>query len=276
MRESLICIGKTTKNGYCFEDTGIRVFSYEELCFYLSQHMICYLSTLPGEDLLIFLREELGLSKLSRQLYKLLDPEKDQMKYFAALFREGNYFTEEEIRDILDHYRELKNEPVFRQEKKKGDLYVKCGRAQKALGCYRKALKQPKLPEEEKGALYHNQGIAWMKLFRFTDARLSFLKAYRYTGDEKSLFYYYCVIAFSEGQECAGKELAALDASDILLEAFEDRLEEMKEEFLTSAAGVCYRKILYMKENGRAQEAAERKAEMVQSLRHDFRKEIDT
>ena len=102
MRESLICIGKIGEKGYYFEDTGIQIFSYEELCYYMSQHMICYIHTLPGEDLLAYIRDELDLDKLSKQLSKLLDPEKDQMKYFAALFREGHYFNEDEIRDIID------------------------------------------------------------------------------------------------------------------------------------------------------------------------------
>ena len=48
MRESLICIGKIGKKGYYFEDTGIQIFSYEELCYYLKRHMICYIHTLPG------------------------------------------------------------------------------------------------------------------------------------------------------------------------------------------------------------------------------------
>ena len=100
MRESLICIGKIGKKGYYFEDTGIQIFSYEELCYYLKRHMICYIHTLPGEDLLVYLRDELGLEKLYKQLIRLTDPEKDQMKYFSALFREGHYFNEDEIRDI--------------------------------------------------------------------------------------------------------------------------------------------------------------------------------
>lgn len=116
MRESLICIGKIGKKGYYFEDTGIQIFSYEELCYYLKRHMICYIHTLPGEDLLVYLRDELGLEKLYKQLIRLTDPEKDQMKYFSALFREGHYFNEDEIRDILDEYRSLMNAPVYRQK----------------------------------------------------------------------------------------------------------------------------------------------------------------
>ena len=103
----------------------MRIFSYEELCYYLKRHMICYIHTLPGEDLLVYLRDELGLEKLYKQLIRLTDPEKDQMKYFSALFREGHYFNEDEIRDILDEYRSLMNAPVYRQKKWMGDLLVR-------------------------------------------------------------------------------------------------------------------------------------------------------
>ena len=140
MRESLICIGKIGKKGYYFEDTGIQIFSYEELCYYLKRHMICYIHTLPGEDLLVYLRDELGLEKLYKQLIRLTDPEKDQMKYFSALFREGHYFNEDEIRDILDEYRSLMNAPVYRQKKWMGDLLVRSGRSARALESYQEAL----------------------------------------------------------------------------------------------------------------------------------------
>ena len=54
--------------------------------------MIFYLYSLPEEELLLYIREELGMEKLYRQLSRYTDPGRDQMKYFAALFREGNYF----------------------------------------------------------------------------------------------------------------------------------------------------------------------------------------
>ena len=92
MRESIICVGRTGKEPYRFPETGVQIFSYEELCYYLSGHMLLYLYTLPEEELLLYIRDELGLEKLYRQLSKLTDPGRDQMKYFAALFREGIIF----------------------------------------------------------------------------------------------------------------------------------------------------------------------------------------
>lgn len=275
MRESLICIGKIGKKGYYFEDTGIQVFSYEELCYYLKRHMICYIHTLPGEDLLVYLRDELGLEKLYKQLIRLTDPEKDQMKYFSALFREGHYFNEDEIRDILDEYRSLMNAPVYRQKKWMGDLLVRSGRSARALESYQAALVEEDMEKNEIGRIYHNIGIAESKLFRFQNAKIAFIKAYQHLGEEKSLFYYYAITALLEGIEAAGEELKEFEDSDMLLDAFEEKFAEYQEDFQYNAVSEIYKKIVFLNENGKEEEAKIKKKRLVRSLQRDFRKEIE-
>lgn len=275
MRGSLICIGKIGKKGYYFEDTGIQIFSYEELCYYLKRHMICYIHTLPGEDLLVYLRDELGLEKLYKQLIRLTDPEKDQMKYFSALFREGHYFNEDEIRDILDEYRSLMNAPVYRQKKWMGDLLVRSGRSARALESYQEALAEEDLEKNEIGRIYHNIGIAESKLFRFQNAKIAFIKAYQHLGEEKSLFYYYAITALLEGIEAAGEELKEFEDSDMLLDAFEEKFAEYQEDFQYNAVSEIYKKIVFLNENGKEEEAKIKKKRLVRSLQRDFRKEIE-
>ena len=237
--------------------------------------MICYIHTLPGEDLLAYIRDELDLDKLSKQLSKLLDPEKDQMKYFAALFREGHYFNEDEIRDILDEYRGLMNAPVYLQKKWMGDLLTSSGRASRAIRYYQEALGQKEIKEEEVGRLYHNMGVAEAKLFRFENAKINFIKAYQYTGEESSLFYYYCIMALADGIEAAGEELKTFEDSDFLLDAFEEQFAAFEEDFAYSAMAEKYRKIVFLDENGKPEEALAKKQRLVSALKKDFRKEID-
>ena len=206
MRESIVCIGRTGSKPYRFSETGVCISSYEELCYYLRGHMLCYLYTLPEEELLTYLRDELGLYKLYHQLIKFTDPVRDQMKYFSTLFREGNYFSEEEIHQILDEYRYLKNLPYALQCKMTGDMYLQAGRAAMAIYYYKEALKGEALTAAETGAVYHNRGIARARLFRIREAEKDFVHAYRYSGEEESLFYYYCLIALTENLEKAEKE----------------------------------------------------------------------
>lgn len=274
MRESLVCIGKIAERGYHFEETGVRIFSYEELCYYLREHMVCYLDTLPEPALAVYIRDALGLPQLYRQLIKLTDPEKDQMKYFSVLFRAGNYFNEEEIREILDTYRAMKNAPLYHKKKALGDLYVRVGHAARAAAIYEKLLDEPKLNEEERGTLCHNLGVAHTRLFRFERAKIDFVKAYQYVGDERSLYYYYCIIAVTEGMERADSELASFEVHDLLSAPFREGVMHMKEDFAGSAPALACQKILFQEENGREEEAKKTREHFVRQLQREFRSEL--
>ena len=225
--------------------------------------------------MLVYIRDELGLDKLYKQLIRLLDPEKDQMKYFSTLFREGHYFNEDEIRDILDEYRGLMNAPIYLQKKWMGDLLVISGRAARAIESYQVALEQEGIKEEERGRIYHDIGVAESKLFRFENAKIDFIKAYQYAGDENSLFYYYAITALVEGIDAAGEELKTFEDSDILLDSFEGRFADFEEDFGYNAMAEKYKKIVFLDENGKPEEAKEKKKRLVRSLQKAFRKEIE-
>lgn len=274
MKETIVCIGSTGSKPYRFAETGIDIYTYEELCYYLSGHMLCYLYTLPDESLLHYIRDELKLVKLYRQLSKLTDPNRDQMKYFAALFREGDYYSEDDIRRILDEYRELKNTPYPLQCKLIGDMYLSAGRSSMAAFFYKEALKFETLDPETSGSVYHNMAVARVKLFRFEDAKVDFLKAYQYGGMEDSLFYYYCVVAITEGIQSARAEIEGFSISDILLESFESRFAGLADDFACSSTAAGERRIEFLMANGRKDEADKLKGQFVSKLRRDFRKEL--
>lgn len=276
MRESIVCTGRVGKEPYRFPETGTPVFSYEEICYYLSGHMLFYLYTLPEEELLFFIRDELGLEKLYRQLSRLTDPERDQMKYFSALFREGNYFSEEEIRQILDSYRNLKNMPYPLQCKCLGDMLLDAGRASMAIHYYKEALRPQTLGRADTGAACHNMAIAKSRLFRFEDAKIDFVKAYQHRGDEESLFYYYCLTAFTEGLERARAEMESFKVSELSMESFENRFAGIADAYACSGQAEKQKKIVCLLRRERPEEAEKMYGKMMRELQKNFRPEMET
>ncbi|MBQ9157254.1 MAG: hypothetical protein IJ137_10795 [Eubacterium sp.] len=274
MKESIVCTGQVASRPYRFPETGVSIFSYEELCYYLSSHMLCYLYTLPEEGLAVYIRDELKLDKLYRQLIRLTDPNRDQMKYFAALFREGNYYSEEDIRRILDEYRELKNTPYPMQCKWIGDMYLEAGRSAMAAFYYKESLKFETLESEVQGAVHHNMAVAKARLFRFEDAKVDFLKAYQYNGAEESLFYYYCIVAMSEGVPAAREEIAGFAISEVVLESFENSYAGIRDAYMNTGDAARQRRISFLKEHERPEEAEQLKKQFIRQLRKDFRKEL--
>lgn len=274
MKETIICTGQISWEPYRFPETGICIYSYEELCYYLSSHMLCYIYTLPDESLQVYIRDHLKLDKLARQLARLTDPNRDQMKYFAALFREGEYFSEDDIRRILDDYRELKNTPYPLQCKGLGDMYLKAGRSSMAAFYYKEALKFGTLDVEEQGGVYHNMAVAKARLFRFEDAKVDFLKAYQYGGVEDSLFSYYCIVAMMEGVSRADEEIASFEIQDVVMDSFKTRYAGIREDFRHTGAAAWERRIRFLKEHGREEEAEKSREQFVAGLKREFRKEL--
>lgn len=275
MKESIVCIGRIGDKPYRFRDTGIQISSYEELCYYLSQHMLCYLYSLPGEDLNEYIYKELGLTKLAKQLSKLSDPEKDQMKYFATLFREGHYFTEDDIRDILDSYRSMKNESYARQCKWTGDMLMENNKAGRAILFYNEALNKDAGDATEAGKIYHNLGIAQARLFRFQDARISFLKAYQKTSDENSLFYYFMMIALNQGVGKAIEELKLLEISELTIDSFESRFSEYMDSFRNTEQENKFRKWEFLIQNGKSAEANVSLNQYIRNMQVEYREELE-
>ena len=276
MRETLVCIGQIAQHPYVFNETGIAVSSYEELCYYMRNHLICYLYTLPDEKLARFIAGQLRLDKLGRTLSKLTDPARDQMKYFAALFREGSYYSEDEIRGILDEYRTLKNASRYQQGKWLGDLFFSSGRAAMAITHYQTALKQEGLTDAEQGAVHHNLACALIRLFRFRDARIHLLKAWQFGEDERSLYYYYAIMALQEGLEAAREDLRTFEVSDLVMDQFENQFAQMQVSFQGSDAAARFRKMFVLSQNGREEDCMKVQDRYVRKMQKDFRSEMDS
>ena len=71
MGKVILCTGKTARNPYYFLSTGTRVYTIEELCYYIYHNIETVSEELVCPELVAFLRNELGLEERADQLEKL-------------------------------------------------------------------------------------------------------------------------------------------------------------------------------------------------------------
>ena len=67
-----LCLLPQAKKPYYIENIRMNIYSLEELCFYLYNNACLIDESLLNERLLDWLRDELGLTRLYRQLYDIL------------------------------------------------------------------------------------------------------------------------------------------------------------------------------------------------------------
>ena len=84
-----LCLLPQAKKPYYIENIRMNIYSLEELCFYLYNNACLIDESLLNERLLDWLRDELGLTRLYRQLYDQLE-KKDGIGFLVLpIFREA-------------------------------------------------------------------------------------------------------------------------------------------------------------------------------------------
>lgn len=95
---SLLLCQKDAENPFYSETLDLRLWSLQELCYVIYNHPLLALRDFDGNELLLFLRKELGLSALSDRLAQAgkgnaASPEEAGAALLTALLRESGFYT---------------------------------------------------------------------------------------------------------------------------------------------------------------------------------------
>lgn len=171
MGRMIVTNTKLAKVPYEMKESGHRLYSYEELCYYIYSRMPLWLLE----------RERVGMTSwllscgVKIQEIDFLSPYEAAVKILGA----GNYFRREERNQILENMKKQKNVPLSLVEKEKGDLYLSYGKLAEAYFSYEKAFYSETGAEEDawKNALRHNMGVVCCRFFYWKEAQKWFQMA---------------------------------------------------------------------------------------------------
>ena len=115
--------GKTASMPYYIENISTNIYSIEELCYYFYHNIYLLDETILNEHLCDWIRKELGLERLYRRLYKILEEEEGTAEFILAVFKEINYLSHQEFKKLNENLNLLKQQPAVQREKKKGIIW---------------------------------------------------------------------------------------------------------------------------------------------------------
>ena len=230
----ILCQVRRARVPYYIENISANIYSIEELCFYLYHNIYLLDSSIINEELCFWIRDELGLKKLSQKLYGLLD---DQVKigdFILPIFKEINYLSLDEFRRLNQQIQKLAQEPAVLRQKLKGDYLMEHGN----------------LGGQFAGGIYHNMGCAYAKLFQMDEAIHCFSLAYEHLRTMASIKSYLYAVYMEYGEEALEDKARQLGVDDerrddILLE-----VEIAADELFETADGKEYARALEEKKKG--------------------------
>ncbi len=222
MGKLILCAGQMAMKPYTIPLTNQKVYSIEELCYYIYHNIYGVYEDTFNEDMIQWIEEELKLTNLSDKLRQLKDNQNTLKDIVITVLCACDYYTEEEMKDLLTVIHEIEGLEPIKRQKIKGDHYLKYGHYQLSGLEYDKILDSEHikiLSEEEIGNIYHNQAIIQLHQSSISEAALTYKKAYHYNNDEESLKAYLYALKMSGSQAEYNEEIMNYNVNlDLVLE----------------------------------------------------------
>ena len=267
-----LCIGEYARVGYDPEHMGIKVYSLEELCFFIKENAFLLDDGFVDDALGAWLSEECGLQDLGEELRRASRKRMSLKSYVGMILEYACFFSKEKNKEILDIIVENSSLSIYQKKKARADALVNKGHYGLAGKEYGRLLQM--LPEEQiilRGEIYHGCGVCLAKMFYFTLAGEYFLKAHTMTGKIASYKQYLWTKRLSMTEKEYVKflkehEEAYEDSVDM-----EEYLEELSEQWKGSYSGQLYAAIKKDEEVRKIADYQHKLSQRVEHLKDSYR-----
>lgn len=173
--------------------TKARVYSLEELCYYIGNNIYTITEEFFTPSLVKWLREKADQPELADKLKLMIANHNNLKDLVVTILCACDYYGEGEIRELILVIDSIVNLPIHEKKKIRADNYMRAGLYAKSVLAYQKLLHGSyavNFSPEAYGNILHNQGIAHFYTSSFDDAERDFKEAYARNHRTESLHHY--------------------------------------------------------------------------------------
>lgn len=229
----ILCKGDLAKEPYIVPVSEVPVYSLEELCYYIYNHIYSVTEEFFDERLARWLKEQVHYDSLAKKMKVLIERKNDLKDLVVTLLCSCDYYKEEEIMKLVEVMDRIKNLPSHEKNKIKADNYLRAGKYGKSLQEYKQLLcsaSADQFTPEEYGDLLHNQAIALFYVSSFHEAAKGFKEAYARNHREQSLNQYLYTLLLEEQDELFVKESMSFGKTP-------EEIEKLKQDYKEAEEG---------------------------------------
>ena len=186
----MICRDEPVKMPYYIESMGIRLYSMEELAFFLYENVYLADRQMLGERLWEWIRTEIHNPELAEKLKKGAEAGSSIQNMVLTILRSVDYYTQEELAELSTRMKVLKTYQEQERLKLRADEYFINGNYQAAIYEYEKILdirQSDRLGVEFYAHVWNNLGVCCCRLFRFGQAARAVRTSWQYQKDPEVL-----------------------------------------------------------------------------------------
>lgn len=277
MGKLIQCSSRIARHPYCFPMTKTRVYSIEEVCYYIRNNIYMMQEEVFDLDFAQWLREELEMEVTAKKLENMRKDHNNLKDIVVTLCCSCDYYTKEQIDELIAIMDETQNLSQWGRRKIKADNFLKCGSLERARKEYESILKCDELPkasQEQQGEIFHSMGVACAGLGEFRLAAANFQKAYEKNRKMESMQCYLYALRLGnleDEYEKAVKELELSREQQVFIQAhYTEAIRQSQESRGSKQIG----RIRDIEKNGKKEEFFDRVDETIAQWKKEYRQEI--
>ncbi|HHT97915.1 MAG TPA: hypothetical protein GXZ90_08495 [Clostridiales bacterium] len=200
MGKLILCNGVKTTKAYVFEATNTRIYSIEELSYYIYNNVYYLDSNFIKNSLIDWIGTNLKLDELSEKLQYQHDSNENYKTMIMSIFSYSNLYTGIEIKTLLNTIDDLIKMTPIQRRCYRANRFLDNKRYDLATKEYEKIIQIDEInaiSKEEYGDILHNLAVAMINYIGLEQGMDYFIKAYELNNKNDSLLsYLYCVLIY--------------------------------------------------------------------------------
>ncbi len=186
MGSVILCHKKKAKHSYEISRIHRKIYTLEELCYYLSHNLYLIDNTIMNEQFCIWLEEELGLIELSHDLREALLDHCGREQFVSLIMKSSKIYTTSELLYIEDVLEKIKDLKEVERRKNKADNLLENGEVEESILVYQAILRDERdstVGEQFYGHVYASLGAAFGRAFLYKEAMEMYDSAFQICND---------------------------------------------------------------------------------------------
>ncbi len=277
MGQIILCVGNKSDTPYYFKSTGIGIYTFEELCYYVSHYIENLGDEMLDPALARFVGDKLGMKECAQKLERLADVRAGVRDVIIAILGCSPFHTEKELAQIISDFDTLNNMTSLQRKKRKADKSLEAGRNREAMHLYKDILysaDKSEIDSAEYGNILHNIAIVHARSGAFATAADEFREAYARNDDERTLKQYIYALKLGHLEDEFQRELQTIsETRHGLYEAIQSELYYATDNEENTYDYHEYTKLKELREKGKVAEYYKLADEMVTHLKNKYRAE---
>ena len=274
MGKMILCSGRRAKRPYLFSKTDVRVYSIEEVSYYIYKNITFVDEDMFSEYFFDWIESELALEQRAEKLRVLKSKNADLKTLVTCLLCSGDYYSQDEIKSILKIVDEIAEYGPVKKHFVRANEYLKKGKYGQAISEYDRILNSKEaigLSPENYGDILHNLALAKLNTQGFSEAAEIFRQAYERNERKESLRQYLYALKMTS-DELYNQKVEEYGIDEESRKKIEEEMKEIKIKALESQGMEEINTIKDLKSRGMVIDYKEKIEGMMKNWMESYRK----